>query len=325
MRILAVDDDSSILELLPRLAAKAGFPDVTAVASGELALQTITLSDALFECLLLDINMPDMDGIELCAQVRQLVGYQATPIIMLTAMSDHDYIDNAFKAGASDYATKPFDIQELGARLRVAQEIVTANKLLLAALAASTTASAADRVERSVHLDEPVFVSGTKDLIDFKSFRNYIKQMSRSGLAATQIIAIKIDRIANIHSQTSSAEFIYALTEVAHSIVYALQTRSSVTSYAGHGLFVSLARTTVPLDANQIESDIQQVLDEKGSAYDSGAPLDLEVSAGTPALPHFTDSSDVSLLIERVIARAEHRSASKGGERGHLNIRQIRF
>lgn len=325
MRILAVDDDPSILELLPLLAAKAGFPDVAAVASGELALAAMDRSAAPFDCLLLDINMPGLNGIDLCAQVRQLDAYRTTPIIMLTAMSDYEYIEKAFKAGATDYATKPFDIKELGARLRVAQELVTARKALSAALAASKPDGTADQVQPKVPLDEPVVLDGVKALVDYVAFRNCLKHTSRSGLAATQIIAVKIDGIAQIHGQATIPEFRYALAEVAHAILEALQTTSMITSYAGGGVFVALARMTMQPDARQIESDIQQVLDEKCSAYDSGASLDLEVSVGGPVQPHFADTADVPQMLERAIARAEHRSTSKSGERADINIRPIVF
>ena len=91
MKILAVDDEPFILELLPMLAAKSGFPDVTTAHSGDLALETLVQASAPFDCLLLDINMPGMDGIELCSRVRQLDRYEKTPILMLTAMSERDH------------------------------------------------------------------------------------------------------------------------------------------------------------------------------------------------------------------------------------------
>lgn len=72
IRILVVDDDPFILELIPMISAKAGFSQVTPAASGEEALELLTGSDTLFDCLLLDISMPGMDGIELCRRVRQI-------------------------------------------------------------------------------------------------------------------------------------------------------------------------------------------------------------------------------------------------------------
>jgi CheY-like chemotaxis protein len=72
-----------------------------------------------FDCFILDVQMPGMDGIELCGQIRAIEVYKDTPIIMNTAVADRDYIDAAFAAGATDYLTKPVDEVEVKARLGV--------------------------------------------------------------------------------------------------------------------------------------------------------------------------------------------------------------
>ena len=134
MKILAVDDDPYILEILTMMAARAGFTDVSTSLSGEIALDMLNKGDVVFDCLLLDISMPDMDGIELCQLVRSMPAYRKTPVIMLTAMTEKDYIDRAFQAGATDYANKPFDIVELNARLRMAQEVFSVRQEAAAAI-----------------------------------------------------------------------------------------------------------------------------------------------------------------------------------------------
>lgn len=128
MKILAVDDDAFILELLSIVAARAGFNDIVTARTGESALEILQKGTDQYECLLLDINMPGMDGITLCTLARQIPSYEKTPIIMLTAMAEKDFVDRAFSAGATDYATKPFDILELSSRLRVAQELIAARQ-----------------------------------------------------------------------------------------------------------------------------------------------------------------------------------------------------
>lgn len=128
MKILAVDDDPFILELIPMISAKAGFSEVVPAASGEQALELLDNPDMFFDCLLLDIGMPDMNGIELCRCVRQIPRYRQTPIIMLTAMRDMASMGEAYRAGASEYATKPFDIEKLTSRLRLVQEALHAQR-----------------------------------------------------------------------------------------------------------------------------------------------------------------------------------------------------
>ena len=123
MRILAVDDDHFIRELLPLVFAEAGIPSIDIAASGSEALEMIREAPKLYEFLLLDIMMPEMDGIELCQRVRRIPGYRDTPILMLTAKTDIASIEQAFAAGANDYVTKPFDVKEIANRVHVAQRL----------------------------------------------------------------------------------------------------------------------------------------------------------------------------------------------------------
>ncbi len=311
MRILAVDDEPYILELMPMLAAKFGFNDVTTASSGQLALDAIATVKLPFDCLLLDINMPGMDGIELCRRVRQLAGYRVTPIIMLTAMSEREYIENAFKAGATDYAIKPFDIVELGARLRLAHELVIAR--CQAEMVKDLQAGSGNSIAQLpvFSLFETIPIDGIKAVIDFASFKNFFKQISRAGLAASHVIAIKVDRIEEFYICATAAEFTYALREVADAINDVLNTSGCLISYGGNGLFLVISSSAAQLSATGIEADVQQLLDEKNLEYDSGAPLDLEVSIGNPVQPSFTDFAEIPESLERAIARAETRSMTK--------------
>jgi len=123
MRVLAVDNDEFILELLQRILDKIGIQDVTVAASAAAAIEILDNVELPFECLILDFQMPEMDGIELCKVVRKMPTYLKTPIIMLSAMNEGSFIERAFAAGATDCATKPFDIVELGVRVRNARQL----------------------------------------------------------------------------------------------------------------------------------------------------------------------------------------------------------
>ncbi|MEI2806535.1 MAG: response regulator [Albidovulum sp.] len=159
MKILAVDDDAYIRELLLLIISRSGYEDITVAPSGDAALEAIEVADPAFDCLFFDIQMPGMDGIELCTRVRRIDGYEKTPIIMLTAMTERDFIDRAFAAGATDYVTKPFDTLELGVRARNAEELIKARR---AALGGPET-------ERGLLLLEAI-----KDLVDHQVLRNYL-------------------------------------------------------------------------------------------------------------------------------------------------------
>ena len=111
-KILVVDDDKNICELLRLYLVKEGY-NVTMVHDGGAALAEF---DKLHpDLVLLDVMMPVMDGWEVC---RKLRAKDNTPIIMLTAKSEDMDKLLGFEHGADDYLTKPFNILELKARIR---------------------------------------------------------------------------------------------------------------------------------------------------------------------------------------------------------------
>lgn len=123
MKILIVDDDDLILHQLSEIMAYAGFTDVTIASSAQNAAEVISASRILFDCFCLDIQMPDVNGIELCRWIRRQPDYESTPILMITGMTDKSYVLEAFAAGAIDYITKPFDPIELITRVKLAERL----------------------------------------------------------------------------------------------------------------------------------------------------------------------------------------------------------
>lgn len=112
--ILVIDDEPQILRALRTILTEKHFR-VTAASRGEegLALAAANPPDAI----ILDLGLPDMDGIEVCARLRE---WTLTPIIVLSAREGERDKVAALDKGADDYLTKPFGIEELLARLRVA-------------------------------------------------------------------------------------------------------------------------------------------------------------------------------------------------------------
>ena len=102
MRILAIDDDPVFLELLAGMLRMIGYAQVTTMSSGQEALHELDFSGLLYDCILSDMQMPDLDGAALTAAIRQRTAYRQTPILMITAMSGKNTVDEAFAAGATD-------------------------------------------------------------------------------------------------------------------------------------------------------------------------------------------------------------------------------
>jgi two-component system response regulator AtoC len=115
-RVLIVDDETGVRESL-RMVLKDGY-DPTTVPSASEALDA--LAAGAFDVVLLDIVMPEMDGLELLEEIRSR--YPRTPVIMLTATKTVKTAVGAMKLGAFDYVTKPFDVDELRVILDKATE-----------------------------------------------------------------------------------------------------------------------------------------------------------------------------------------------------------
>src|ERR1044071_1614802 len=112
-RVLVVDDDETIRAIVRRLAEIAG-AEVTEAESGEDALRA--LYDARPDVVVLDIDLPGIDGWNVLERMRQL---NDLPVVMLSSHADELEKVRALQAGADDYVTKPFGPQELLARVGV--------------------------------------------------------------------------------------------------------------------------------------------------------------------------------------------------------------
>jgi two-component system KDP operon response regulator KdpE len=112
VNILVVDDEPQILRALRTNLRGAGY-DVTTAATGKEALSAAAINPP--EAVILDLVLPDMHGTAVCRELRT---WSAAPILVLSAVGDEQEKVAALDAGADDYVTKPFGMDELLARLR---------------------------------------------------------------------------------------------------------------------------------------------------------------------------------------------------------------
>ncbi|MGM7701722.1 response regulator transcription factor [Pseudalkalibacillus sp. Hm43] len=123
-RVLVVDDEERIRKLLKMYLEREDF-EVVEAEDGETALQIGLESE--FDIILLDLMLPEMDGIEVCEKLRK---EKATPIIMLTAKGEESNRVHGFEAGADDYVVKPFSPREVVLRVKALLRRSTATKFL---------------------------------------------------------------------------------------------------------------------------------------------------------------------------------------------------
>ncbi|HEY1650625.1 MAG TPA: response regulator transcription factor [Acidimicrobiales bacterium] len=113
-KFLLVDDDPSLLKAL-RIGLTARGDDVVTAHTGAEAVNQVALTSP--DLVILDLGLPDIDGIEVCHRIRS---FSSVPIVVLSAYGDERRKVEALDGGADDFVTKPFGMAELEARLRVA-------------------------------------------------------------------------------------------------------------------------------------------------------------------------------------------------------------
>lgn len=207
--VLAVDDQPNNLKLLSRLLETLGY-DVRACRSGAMALKNAQLSAP--DIILLDIEMPEMNGFEVCEQIVNTPSLAHVPVIFLSGHVDLDQKIKAFRVGGRDYIEKPYNVEEVAARLGVHLALERSKELerqrsrhleetMRRKLAVDSTRE--QMMNMLVHdLRAPLQVLRT--LIDVVEVENEqvgserLEQMSQSGLASWDTLTSFVDHFLEV-------------------------------------------------------------------------------------------------------------------------------
>jgi two-component system KDP operon response regulator KdpE len=120
-RVLVVDDEPQMRRAL-RLVLRANGYEVAEVGTGEGALDALVIQP--FDLMILDLMLPDVDGVEVCRRLRE---WSRLPVVVLSAHAEEEVKVRALDQGADDYVTKPFSAPELLARMRSAMRRASVN------------------------------------------------------------------------------------------------------------------------------------------------------------------------------------------------------
>ena len=122
MKAIVAEDDPVALRLLQMALGEWGY-EVISTTDGRQAWAALLETDGP-RVAVLDWMMPGMDGVELCRRIRATDSFDYVHVILLTARDRQDDVVAGLEAGADDYVTKPFDLQELRSRIRVGERVV---------------------------------------------------------------------------------------------------------------------------------------------------------------------------------------------------------
>jgi CheY-like chemotaxis protein len=282
MKILAVDDDPIILELLTQFVEALGDHELTTADSGAAALEILDASaSGRFDCFMLDIQMPQMDGIDLARRIRGYKPYVEAPILMLTAMSEKRYIDGAFAAGATDYVTKPFEIAELSDRLNVVADLVKARKSRTKKIFSTKALQATAEPNRlAVPLHEPMVLYDVDNVIECVALENYVAQLSRSALFGSTVFAVTIRRVEEFHRTLSPFEFHSLIEDTAEVISDTMAGKQFLMSYSGNGTFVCITESGWRPDVDRLTDAVNLSLAKTELYANDGTRIQPRVSVG---------------------------------------------
>ncbi len=127
MSILVVDDQETVREVLAMVLGGGGYSDVVTASSAQEAFEVLGLDDPAaavspVDLILMDVNMPELDGVEACVRLKRDPHLRDIPVIMVTGDTEVSLLTRALSSGAVDYITKPPDFDEMLARVRSAIE-----------------------------------------------------------------------------------------------------------------------------------------------------------------------------------------------------------
>ncbi len=312
MKILAVDDDELIREILSATLEAHGYTDVTLAESGEDALQKIAASPTPFEGFMFDIQMPGMDGTELCQHVRQMEQYRNTPVIMITAMNNKEYVDRAFMAGATDYVTKPFDTTELMTRIRLADRLQSEARKAQAAQAAVPAATAAAAPKPP--FKDPVTVKEVRGVVKSAALDNYVMLMLEQKQFAMGAFALRVPELEAVHAGSNTEEFTYVVTDVAEVISDVLVGAQAFLSYIGNGVFVCVGAKNKLPSADSMHDEFVMMLNDPDLVYCEEVATGFSAQIGDIAAPKLFEKRGDLRFLDRAVEKLNE--AAAGGGRG---------
>jgi len=285
MQILIVDDDDLALELLDSALRGAGYTDLTTAMSGAEALAIVEAAETPFDVLLLDIQMPGMDGIELCARLRAMPEYETAPIIMITAMQERHYIEQAFAAGAMDYINKPFDPIELGVRIGIASRLSCQAHRVEEYATEAAILKARTGVGAEFGADEPITIRDVPRVIGMTAMENYLLRLNYWMTINSKSVVFSVTGFRVIHAQTSPSDLYDVLSDTACAITNGLKHTKHLVTYVGDGKFAAVVNgRNATLDAETLLT-IQSELDQSPPMLSSGVECPVQLSMGAVYTP----------------------------------------
>jgi two-component system cell cycle response regulator len=264
VRILIADDDAMSRRLLERTLVRAGY-EVTAVSDGRQAVQALTALDAP-RLALLDWMMPELDGLGVCGAVRKSRDQNYVYMILLTSRESKEDVITGLESGADDYLVKPFNADELKARLRTGERVLHLE-------------------DRLVEAREQMRFKATHDHLTSLWNRGVIVELlgreiyrSRREQACTAVLLGDIDHFKNVNDSHGHLVGDEVLREVARRLLGSVRSYDFVGRYGGEEFLIVLNNCR-PDSALHRAEQIRKTICAR-SIHTEAGPVNVTISLG---------------------------------------------
>lgn len=282
MKILIADDDAVSRRLLEKTLERAGY-EVTAVENGLHAIEQLARPDAP-RLALLDWMMPGLDGPGVCREMRKRREQGYVYILLLTSKEAKEDIVAGLESGADDYLTKPFDAEELKARLRTGRRILNLE-------------------DRLVEAREQMRYKATHDALTSLWNRGVImdllgRELARSARenSCTAILACDVDHFKSVNDTFGHTVGDVVLREIARRFLSSVRSYDFVGRYGGEEFLIVLNNCEPQFSQARAEQIRRAIADH--SVQTSAGPVKVSISIGLLFSPEWRPQRVEEILHE---------------------------
>ncbi len=290
MKVLIADDDPVSRRLLHVCLTKAGYETIVSVDGAE-ALAIVNGTDCP-RLMVLDWMMPHVDGVEICRAIRKLAQEPYIYVILLTARGRQEEIIEGLEAGADDYITKPFDLEELKARLRAGKRILDLQEQIV--FAREQLRNQATHDSLTGLLNRPAIL---------ETLHREVSRSAREGTSVAVIMA-DLDHFKHINDTYGHAVGDDVLRESARRMLTAIRDYDSIGRYGGEEFLV------IAPGCGAREATIQA---ERLCACVSAAPIDaaghhilMTLSVGVAACTERKQADELLRIADEALYEAKN-------------------
>lgn len=281
MKVLIADDSISTRKLVEKILVRQGY-DVVVASNGNDAWQHL-VEDSALSLAILDWMMPGLDGIDICARIRNLPPERFVYALLLTSKNHKDDIVRGLDAGADDYVVKPFNHEELTARLRIGQRLVESEQCRRRALEDLNRAN-----------QELRMLAATDPLTGLLNHGAILAEFEREAIRASRerrslgVMMADIDHFKHINDTNGHLAGDVVLREVAHRIRSVMRPYDAIGRYGGEE-FLILHPGISAARHRQVAERARQAVESLAVDVGSGT-VRVTISAGIALLPAGTQS-----------------------------------